>query len=148
MEKNNASSLKIVRKFKASSEVIFDILTNPESMWVWWTEMTTFDIDLKVGGRWTILRKEGDAIYIALGEYLEVDKPNRVKYSYAMPQYSVNVDTISLDIVADSETSCTLTFEQVGKDIATELDELEEGKLSGSEIGWNQAFDLIARSLK
>jgi len=141
---NEALSLKIVRKFNVTPEVVFDVFTKPEMMRIWWTETTTFDIDLKVGGRWTIMRPAGEAIYIALGEYLEIEKPNKLVYSYAMPQFSPNTDTILIDIVAEDEGSI-MTFQQVGKDIDSELKELPKGEKSGSEIGWNQAFDMMER---
>jgi uncharacterized protein YndB with AHSA1/START domain len=145
--KNQSSNLKIVRKFNVLPEAVFDALTNPDSMKVWWTEGTMFDIDLKIGGRWTIMRQEGNTIHIVLGEYLEIEKPNKLKYSYAMPQYSENIDTISIDIVADGEAGCIMTFEQVGKDIESELSKVPEGSVSNSERGWNQAFDLIKSAI-
>ena len=98
--KDQSRSLKIVREFKVAPEVVFDIFTNPDAMKVWWTENTVFDIDLKVGGRWTVMREDGETIHIVLGEYLEIEKPNRLKYSYGMPQYSTNMDTILIDIVS------------------------------------------------
>ena len=141
--KHQSRSLKIVREFKVAPEVVFDIFTNPDAMKVWWTENTVFDIDLKVGGRWTVMREDGETIHIVLGEYLEIEKPNRLKYSYGMPQYSTNMDTILIDIVSDGETGSIMTFEQIGKDIESELSKVPTGSTSNSERGWNQAFDLM-----
>jgi len=59
--------------------VVFDAFTKPETMRVWWTDDTTFDIDLRAGGTWTITRKEGGKTYEMTGEYIEVDRPRRLK---------------------------------------------------------------------
>lgn len=136
-------SLEIVRKFNVTPEVVFDAFTKPKSMLVWWTDDTEFDIDLRVGGQWTITRKEGETVYVMAGEYLEIEKPNWLKYSIAMPQFSPNSDTISIEIVSDEKTGSVVTFVQTGEDIASELRELPQGSISESEKGWQQGFDLM-----
>ncbi len=136
-------SLRIVRKFDVAPEVVFDTFTESESMRVWWTDQTTFDIDLRVGGRWTIIRREKETVYTATGEYLEIDRPHRLEYTYAMPQFSPNSDTISITIIPE-ETGCVVTFVQSGEDIASELRTLLPGSTSASEEGWQQGFDLMA----
>ena len=137
-------SLRIVRQLNAAPKVVFQAFTEPNSMRVWWTETTTFDIDLRVGGQWTITRKEGETIYTATGEYLVIERPNRIKYTYGMPQFSPNSDTITIDIVSDGDAGSIITFVVTGKDIAGELRELPQGSISHSEQGWQMAFDLIA----
>jgi uncharacterized protein YndB with AHSA1/START domain len=140
----NQTSLRIVRKFDVAPEVVFDTFTKPEAMRVWWTDQTTFDIDLRVGGHWTIVRQEGDVTYTMIGEYLEVERPHRLRYTIAMPQFSPNRDTITIDISADGEGGSQVTFVQSGPDIAEELDALPPGTISESEKGWQQGFDLMA----
>jgi uncharacterized protein YndB with AHSA1/START domain len=139
----NEQSLLIVRTFDVAPEVVFDAFTQPEDMRVWWTDQTTFDIDLRVGGRWTIVRNEGDTTYTATGEYLEVERPHRIRYTYTMPQFSPNTDMITIDIIADGKGGSQLTFLQSGPDIAKELEQLPPGNVSESEKGWGQAFDLM-----
>jgi uncharacterized protein YndB with AHSA1/START domain len=142
-ETGEPHSLKIVRKFSVDPEVVFDVFTKPEAMRVWWTDDTEFDIDLRAGGSWTIKRKEGDTTLQMTGEYLEVDRPHRMKHTISMPQFSPNSDIITIDI-KPAETGSVLTFEQTGEDISSELRELPEGAVSESEKGWQQGFDLIA----
>jgi uncharacterized protein YndB with AHSA1/START domain len=144
-ESSGKSSLRIVRKFSVSPEVVFDAFTKPESMRIWWTDDTTFDIDLRVGGTWTITRKEGDTTYTMTGRYLEVERPSRLRHTIAMPQFSPNSDIISMDIKPD-KGGCVLTFVQTGKDIAAELRDLREGTVSESEKGWQQGFDLMTEA--
>ena len=135
-------TLRIVRRFEVAPEVVFEALTVPEAMRVWWTEQTTFDLDLRVGGRWTIERREGDQTFVAEGEYLEVEPPLRLRYTFGMPQFSPNRDTISVEIAPEG-AGCVVVFEQSGVDIASELGDLAPGERSASEAGWRQGFDLM-----
>jgi uncharacterized protein YndB with AHSA1/START domain len=136
-------SLRIVRTFDVVPEVVFDAFTKPEALRVWWTDKTTFDIDLRIGGRWTIIRKEGDVTYTATGEYLEVERPHRIRYTYTMPQFSPNTDVITIDIISKGKVGSQVTFVESGPDIAKELQALPPGSISESEKGWQQGFDLM-----
>lgn len=60
-------SLRIVRRFDVPPDKVFDALTNPDDMRIWWGTDTTFDIDLRVGGRWTIVRRADGVEYTATG---------------------------------------------------------------------------------
>lgn len=135
--------LKIVRQFDAAPEKVFNGFTQPQAMRVWWTEDTEFDIDLRVGGRYTITRKEKGQTFVMKGEYLEVEKPGRLRYTIGMPQFSPNYDTISIDIKPDGNGGTVMTFIQLGKDIDSELSELPQGEASESEKGWQQGFDMM-----
>lgn len=141
-------SLKITRNFSAAPEAVFDVFTKPENMRVWWTEQTTFDIDLRVGGQWKIIRKDGGMTYTALGEYMEVERPHRLKYTYAMPQFSPNADTITIEIESDGKDGSVMTFTEDGTDIAEELASVKAGSMSETEKGWRLGFDLMETSFK
>ncbi len=140
--------IKITRNFSATPEEVFDTFTKPENMRVWWTDQTTFDIDPRVGGKWTIVRKEGDTTYTAIGEYLEVERPHRLKYTYAMPQFSPNSDTITIDIESDGKGGSVMTYTHEGPDVVEELASVKEGAMSESEKGWRKGFDLMESAFK
>lgn len=145
---NSTKSLKIVRQFNVPPQVVFDAFTQPESMRVWWTEDTIFDIDLRINGQWTITREEEGITYTMTGAYLEIDEPHRLRFSIAMPQFSPNSDIISIEIAARGDSGSRMTFIQTGKDIASELSDLPEGSISESEKGWQQGFDLMEEAWK
>lgn len=142
-ESNEKLILRIVRQFNVVPEVVFDALTKPEAMRVWWTDETEFDIDLRVGGTWTITRTDGDMTFMMTGEYLKVNRPSSLKYTISMPQYSPNSDTVSVDIVPNGNGGCEVTFVQSGPDIAEGLKALPNGEISQSEEGWQQGFDMM-----
>lgn len=137
--------LRIERRFDVPPETVFDVLTNPDQMPIWWGEGVEFDIDLSVGGHWTITRWEDGIEYVATGTYLEVERPSRLRYTFSMPQFSPNSDTITIRIEEDDQGS-SLTFEHSGIDIAEELRNLPLGDTSASEAGWQQGFDLMVEA--
>lgn len=126
-----------------SPETVFDALTVPEKMRTWWGDNSEFKIDLKVSGHWKITRHEGNEEYVAVGQYLVVERPSRLEYTFGMPQFSPNSDMIKILIKTD-RNGCVVTFEQHGEDIASELKVLRPGETSESEVGWQQGFDLMA----
>ncbi len=143
-ETRQESGLRIVRQFEVAPDIVFDALTSPEAMRAWWTDDTVFEIDLRVGGSWTITRKEGDMVLEMMGEYLEIEKPNWLKYTIGMPQFSPNRDVVSIRITPHENGGSVVFFDQTGVDIAAELQGLPEGSISESEKGWQQGFDLMA----
>ncbi len=134
--------LRILRRFDVPPETVFDTLTDPELMPIWWGDDVKFDIDLKVGGKWTIVRWEGNDEYLATGNYLQVDRPSLLECTFSMPQFSPNSDTITVRIEKDNGGSA-VTFEHAGPDIANELGDLAPGEKSATEAGWQQGFDLM-----
>lgn len=142
----DSTELKIVRQFNVAPEVVFDALTKPEYMRIWWPDDTDFDIDLRVGGTWTITRTEGNMTSMMTGEYLEVDRPKWLQYTISMPQYSPNSDTVSVNISPNVKGGCEVIFIQSGPDIAEELKTLPQGEISQSEQGWQQGFDLMEKA--
>ena len=76
------------------------------------------------------------------GTYLEVERPSRLRYTFSMPQFSPNSDTITIRIEEDGQ-GCSVTFEHAGPGIAKELGDLPPGDTSATEAGWQQGFDLM-----
>ena len=140
---NGDTFLHIERRFDVAPETVFDTLTVPEKMQAWWGDDAEFEIDLKVRGHWKITRREANEEYVAVGQYLAVERPSRLEYTFGMPQFSPNTDMIKIQIKTDRD-GCVVTFEQHGEDIASELKALRPGETSGSEAGWQQGFDLMA----
>src|SRR5262245_53758699 len=119
--------LKIVRHFNVTPEMVFDAITKPEAMRSWWTDDTTFVIDLRPGGKWTITRKQGEMVFTMTGEYLEVERPHRLRETISMPAFSPNTDIVTIDIKPDGPGGCEVIFVQTGPDITAELENLQPG---------------------
>jgi len=72
----------ITRKFDASAELLFDVLTKPEHVRVWFTggdeELEVCEIDLRVGGDYRYVGVFPDGVKCAFhGTYLEIERPVR-----------------------------------------------------------------------
>lgn len=138
-------ALQITRKLAGSPEQVFDALTNPAVMskWMYTEPDTIYDLDLRVGGQWSIINRRDGVEYRACGLYLAVERPHRLVYIFGMPQFSPNYDLITIAITTDGDGSL-LSFTHSGVDIAEELRQLVPGETSGSEQGWAMGFDALA----
>ena len=144
-------SLRMTRHFNASPERVFDAWINPEAARTWLfaspaDERYTAEIDARVGGKWSITARRSGTDYTASGEYLEIDRPRRLVFTFAMLQFSPNSDRITVEI-APSGAGCMVTFTQAGIDIAEELRQLPPGVEGGTEAGWRLMFDALAATL-
>jgi len=134
--------LKMTRRFAASPERLFDAWTDPSQAhgWLFTTpesESHTVEMDPRVGGRWKIVDRRGGVDYTAIGEYLEIDRPHRLAFSFGMPQFSPGFDKVTVEILADGQGS-VMTLTQEG---------LPPAYIAATEDGWAKMFDALARQL-
>ena len=142
--------LRMTRRFNAAPERVFDAWISPATVRKWLfaspaDETYTATIDARVGGAYTITARREGVDYTASGQYLEIDRPRRVVFTFEMRQFSPNTDRITVELAPDG-TGCTMLFTQEGIDIAQEL-ALTAGQVSGSEIGWSNMFEALAQQL-
>ena len=136
-------SLHLTRHFDVPPEKVFDAWTDPAwtKQWLFTSPTSQNDtrLDLRVGGKWRVADIRGGETYVANGEYLEIDRPNKLAFTFSMPQFSPNSDIITVDLVAEGG-GCVMTFTQSGIDIAKEIAATPEGEMGGSEHGWTLMF--------
>lgn len=78
----------VTRRFDAPPEKLFDAWLDPDSVgrWLFATPegtMERVELDPRVGGRFLIAERRGDALAEHFGEYLEIDRPRRLAFSFA-----------------------------------------------------------------
>lgn len=112
-------SLRLTRHFDASPERVFDAWLDPATAGRWLFsapngEMVKVDIDARVGGHFSFTdRRDGDNVP-HVGEYLEIDRPRRLVFTFGVPKYSEAMTRVSIDIVpAGSGCDLTLLHEDV-----------------------------------
>jgi uncharacterized protein YndB with AHSA1/START domain len=83
--------------------------------------MIKVEIDPRVGGRFNFTDRRpdmGDVEHV--GEYLEIDRPRRLVFTFAVSGFLDNVSTVALDFAPapDGGTDITLTHKGVLEDYA------------------------------
>lgn len=140
--------LRISRWFDASPERVFDAWITPETVRRWLfaspaDEEYRAELEPRVGGAWTITARREGIDYTAIGEYLEIDRPRRLVFTFGMPQFTPNYDRLTIEISPEG-AGCRLTLTQEGIDIAAELAHVPPDAEGGTAQGWQQMFDLLA----
>jgi uncharacterized protein YndB with AHSA1/START domain len=135
-------SVRVVRGFSASPERVFDAWLEPDKAgkFLFATatgQMVRAEVDPRVGGKFVFVdRREGEDIEHT-GEYLEIDRPRRLAFTFLVPKYSSDSTQVAIDIVP-LETGCelTLTHEGVYADYG-----------SRTEAGWTKILEGLAATL-
>jgi uncharacterized protein YndB with AHSA1/START domain/predicted enzyme related to lactoylglutathione lyase len=140
--KGEFESATVSRHFDVSPERLFDAFVNPEiaSQWLMTSKSSTAEhnLDPRPGGEYSIVRHSGDKIYTAVGEYLEVEPPRRLVYTFCMPQFAVDVGVITVEIEPDGAGS-RLSLIQSGN---------RPGYEDSTKSGWGKMFDLLEEVLQ
>jgi uncharacterized protein YndB with AHSA1/START domain len=135
--------VKVTRRLAASAERVFDAWLDPKAVgrWLFSTpagKVVRVEIDAKIRGRYVIVdrRDVGDVEHT--GEYLEIDRPRRLVFTFAVPMYSTTSTHVSIEIVPLSASSCecTLTHEGVYQEYASRTQE-----------GWTKILDGLQSSI-
>lgn len=139
----------ITRVFDAPAELIFDATTKPELVQRWWgfetSEWLVCEIDLRVGGKWRYVTRDGGMEVGFHGEYREIDRPHRLVSTEAYegipdPDEHASVNTVTLEEV-DRVTTMTVLVQHTSKEDRDAV--LESGMESGMQISYNRLEDLV-----
>ena len=93
--------------------------------------------DARVGGRFTFTeRRDGEDVE-HVGEYLVVDRPSRLVFTFAVPKYSTEYDRVTVEI-RRLDKGCELTLtNEMSPDIYREWGER-------TRSGWTMLLDGLA----
>ncbi len=110
-------TMEVSHRYSHPPEKVFDAWLVPAiaSKFLFATEtgkIIRCDIDPKVGGKFVITdRRDGDDVE-HVGEYLEIDPPRRLKFTFGVPAYSSDMSVVTIDIIpVDGGCELTLTTE-------------------------------------
>jgi uncharacterized protein YndB with AHSA1/START domain len=108
-------TLNVSHRFAAAPERVFDAWLDPKTAgrWLFATpagKMLRVEIDGRVGGKFTIVRRDGEDVE-HVGEYLEVDRPRRLVFTFGVPKFSAEMTRVAIEIAPSGE-GCELTLTQ------------------------------------
>jgi uncharacterized protein YndB with AHSA1/START domain len=137
-----ADRLKMTRRFDAPPERLFDAWTDPRLAHDWLftgpdSESHSAEMDLRVGGKWKIADRRGGVDYTAIGEYLEIERPRRLAFTFGMPQFSPAFTQVTVEIAADGD-GARMTLTQEG---------LPPEHIPPTEDGWVKMFEALSSQL-
>lgn len=140
-----SNEVRVTHTFEASPERVFDAWIDPDKVRRWFgapaasmgmapDEIVRVAVDARVGGTFSfVVRRQGEEIDHT-GEYLELDRPRRLVFTWRVPKYSNDVTKVSIDFVAKgSGTEVTLVHEPVAEEYRAR-----------TEKGWGAILGAIA----
>jgi uncharacterized protein YndB with AHSA1/START domain len=136
------NTVQVTHHFPAPPEHAFDAWLDPAtaSKWLFATptgQMVRVEIDARVGGRFVLVDRRNGEDVEHTGEYLVIDRPRRLVFTFGVPKYSPLFTKVTIDIAA-SATGCDLTLTHTGVP-----DEYAERNVEG----WNGILDGLARAI-
>ncbi len=136
--------LRVSHRFAASPQRVFDAWLDPAQVRLWLSaaaekvgmgELIQVEIDPKVGGKFSfVYRLEGGTELHQTGEYLELDRPRRIVFTWEMAL--PDQERVIIDL-ACAGTGCELVLTHV-------MDPRWEGDISPAESAWSQVLEAIA----
>jgi uncharacterized protein YndB with AHSA1/START domain len=135
--------LLITREFDAPKHLVYKAYTTPELVRRWWTgergEMTTCEIDLRVGGMWRyVMIAHGDFEVAFHGEYREIVPNERIVTTEV---YEGMADAEAVDYVTFTEKDGRTTLELL---VQHRNQEDRDAHLnSGMEGGMQESMDRL-----
>lgn len=120
------------RIFPYPAERVFAAWLDPHlaRQWLFATpdgEMVRAEIDPRVGGRFVFTDRRGGEDVEHTGEYLEIDRPRRLVFTFAVSGISMSPDIVRVNIVPHPD-GCELRLEhEMASGYAAYLERTEQG---------------------
>ncbi len=124
---------KLSRVINAPIDKVFDAWLDPQLLSRFMLPMPEMpqpktEVDGREGGRFTIYMDVGEKIIPHSGTYLELDRPNRLVFSWESP-FSTDGSTVTLEFTAQDKVKTRLEL--------THVRFIDEETRDNHEIGWS-----------
>jgi uncharacterized protein YndB with AHSA1/START domain len=138
--------VRVNRRFDVPSSRVFDAWLDPAMLAKWMfgpavrdEEIVKLTLDPRPGGAFSfIVRREGREIN-HLGEYLEIERPSRLAFTWSTAQSLPDVSRVTIEIVSLGD-GCELT-------LTHEMHPDWLDYVSRTEAGWAKMLDTLAAAL-
>jgi uncharacterized protein YndB with AHSA1/START domain len=136
---NQAPSVTLVRRLKASPAKVYAAWTRPEQIVCWWgsagADLQRAEVDVRVGGAYRIgFRTPDGEDNEASGVYREVEPDRRLVFTWAWRTTQERQSLVTVDIQpVDGGAELTFTHAQL----------FDETTAESHRLGWAGAFDKL-----
>jgi uncharacterized protein YndB with AHSA1/START domain len=143
MSATDRTSIEVEHRYDAPAERVCDAWLDPgvARLFLFATregEMLRAETDPRVGGRFTFVDRRPEMGEVEhVGEYLEIDRPRRLVFSFAVPAFSPDPTLVTIEIAPEGE-GCRLVLTQ--KDVLPDHAER-------SREGWRRILDGLSPAL-
>ena len=136
------TEVRVTRRLPAPPERVFDAWLDASTVgrWLFATptgEMVRVEVDPRVGGAFEIVERRDGEDVPHTGTWVELDRPRRIVFTFAVPQYSDETSRVTVDI-SPTEGGSELT-------LTTPANSDEEARKG--EAGWSAVLEGLAREL-
>lgn len=139
---------RVVRHINAAPERVFDAWLDPEILGQWMfgpnvreEEVLHLKVNPTVGGPFSFLVRRGDAEIEHIGEYLEIDRPRRLVFTWGVRQEEGTEFSRMIVEVAPSEGGSELNISQ-------EMTPKWADFVDRAQGAWQRMADALARVLE
>jgi uncharacterized protein YndB with AHSA1/START domain len=141
--------VRVCRTFAASPERVFEPWLDAEQARRWLVVAAAvqpargvvlrMDIDARVGGSFRVVDLRDGQQVEHVGEYLEIDRPRRLVFTWGVPRPSANRDRVAVEVVPRGG-GCELTVTHAMRSGHAE-------HAARAEQGWSVTLDALAATL-
>ena len=129
--KQTIKSLETAGTFEAPPSRVFDAWTRGEAMRQWMRPyemvVVSAEADLRIGGYFRIVLRGREGEVVIFGEYLEVEPPRRLRFTWESPVTFGRPTMVTLAISGrgpgEAETLLELTHERLHDDLSVQRHE-------------------------
>lgn len=141
----DATAIRIVRRFAAPIEAVFGAWTSTELLRRWYPPGADWDtpvaeVDLRVGGRLRLVMRSPDGeAFGGGGEYREITAPTRLVFTWTWdrPDVGAGVQLVEVDFTRHPDGTTTVVMTNRGL--------ADEQSRESHRAGWEGSFDSLAR---
>lgn len=142
---DNPFVVKVSREFEASPERVFDAWLDADNLgnWLFGTpdgKEKVSKVDPRVGGGFEIGEMRGDEFANHVGTYHEIDRPNKIVFSYYM-------DTVNNDLPSNVIIEFSPTDKGCMINLSHEMDDIWAEYEASAIEGWNMIFDGLSNNI-
>lgn len=135
--------VRLMRRFGAPAERVFEAFVDPRTAgrFLFRTdggELVRCELDVRVGGRWVIAERRGEEVAVHHGEYLEIDRPRRLVFTFGLEGFA-GFNPVTVEITPTSEGSELVLTQQMAPEMAEWAERTQEG--------WGAILDRLGRTL-